>query len=330
MIDMNKACFIIPYFGKLPNYFQLFLKSCRLNPDFNWLIFTDDNTNYDYPPNVKRIILSFYELRKLIAEKFDFEIALSRPYKLCDLKPAYGYIFYDYIAEYHFWGHCDLDTIMGDLSHFLTDSLLTDYDKIFCLGHLSLFRNSEEINTLFMSDVKGRKLYKEVFQCELNQWFDEPWKDEFNINQIFVNKGKRIYEKDLSLNPSRGYGKFRRTVFQGMDNTSINRGYKVEEYKDALYLWENGNICRYFMDNGVLIREDYPYIHLQARKMRVSLEAVTADVYKIVPDEFLPIEEYPITTDSFCKIKRTGRCRHIQRLYWKKIVNKCNKILHLK
>ena len=51
----KKICFIIPYFGNFKNYFQLFLNSCRLNSDINWLIITDNKDEYDYPKNVKRI-----------------------------------------------------------------------------------------------------------------------------------------------------------------------------------------------------------------------------------------------------------------------------------
>ena len=32
---------VLPYFGKLPNYFPLFLESCRKNPTVNWLFYTD-------------------------------------------------------------------------------------------------------------------------------------------------------------------------------------------------------------------------------------------------------------------------------------------------
>lgn len=90
---MKKCCFIIPYFGKLPNYFQLFLKSCEYNPDFNWILFTDDYYKFNYPQNVKVVYTSFEKLRKRVAEKFDFPISLEKPYKLCDYKPAYGYLF---------------------------------------------------------------------------------------------------------------------------------------------------------------------------------------------------------------------------------------------
>lgn len=50
----NKVCFVVPYFGKFPSYFDLFLKSCKYNEDFNWIIFTDDKEDYDYPNNVKK------------------------------------------------------------------------------------------------------------------------------------------------------------------------------------------------------------------------------------------------------------------------------------
>lgn len=61
---MKKCCFIIPYFGKLPNYFPVFLKSCKENLEFNWLLLTDDKSSYDYPPNFEVIYINFEELKK--------------------------------------------------------------------------------------------------------------------------------------------------------------------------------------------------------------------------------------------------------------------------
>ena len=51
---MNSICYVVPYFGTLPKTsFRLWLKSCKANPTVNWIIFTDDKTEYDYPDNVK-------------------------------------------------------------------------------------------------------------------------------------------------------------------------------------------------------------------------------------------------------------------------------------
>lgn len=52
---MKTIAFVIPYFGKLPNSFLIFLESCGINSDIDFFIFTDDRTDYDYPSNVVRI-----------------------------------------------------------------------------------------------------------------------------------------------------------------------------------------------------------------------------------------------------------------------------------
>ena len=56
---MKKCIIILPYFGKFNNYFNLFLKSCEKNPDFSWLIFTDDKSKYNYPENVRVEYMKF-------------------------------------------------------------------------------------------------------------------------------------------------------------------------------------------------------------------------------------------------------------------------------
>lgn len=125
----KKCCFIVPYFGKLPKEFPVFLKTCANNTEFDWLIFTDDYSKFNYPQNVTPKYISFKDLREMIKNKFEFEIKLEQPYKLCDYKPAYGYIFEEYLNNYSFWGHCDIDTLMGDLNTLLTEDLLNKYDK---------------------------------------------------------------------------------------------------------------------------------------------------------------------------------------------------------
>ena len=69
---MKKILFIIPYFGKFPNYFQLFLNSCEYNSEYNWVIITDNKEEYNYPKNVKIINKSFEELK----EEIQFSIFL--------------------------------------------------------------------------------------------------------------------------------------------------------------------------------------------------------------------------------------------------------------
>ena len=66
MKETDKKCvFIIPYYGDFNNYFSLFLKSCSLNPSYDWIIFTDNKRDSSYPDNVKIINLSFAEINKI-------------------------------------------------------------------------------------------------------------------------------------------------------------------------------------------------------------------------------------------------------------------------
>ena len=57
-----KKCFIICWFGVLPEYFPAWAKSCEYNQDFNFLIFTDNEIKYKLPKNVVMIFLFFFIL----------------------------------------------------------------------------------------------------------------------------------------------------------------------------------------------------------------------------------------------------------------------------
>ena len=69
----SKVTFLIPYFRKLPNYFDLFLKSCEYNMGgYKCIVFTDDQTIRNWPDIVLRVFMTFDELKELIQSKFDF------------------------------------------------------------------------------------------------------------------------------------------------------------------------------------------------------------------------------------------------------------------
>lgn len=168
---MNKILLIIPYFGKFNNYFALFLDSCRHNPTVDWLIFTDDTTKYLYPNNVRVVYTTLQDVKRKIEGCLGFNVALEYPYKLCDFKPAYGYVFSEYLVGYDFWGYCDTDMIFGDIRSFITDDILGASDKVLSRGHLSLWRNCRMMNEFFMTSTDG--FYHTVFTTERNFSFDE-------------------------------------------------------------------------------------------------------------------------------------------------------------
>lgn len=300
---MKSINMIIPYFGEFPNYFQLFLNSCKMNPTIDWTIITDNKEKYEYPDNVKKIKMTFSELRAKVQEKFDFHVALDKPYKLCDLRPAYGYIFPQLVQGYDYWGYCDLDVIYGDIRKFLTADVLT-YPKVFQLGHFTLIRNEERYNTLFMNQLDGEEYYRKVFQSPESYNFDERFLERKNINDIFEKAGLSIYKECFVADI---YTKSSRFILDIGDG-------EHEKRKNAFFLWNNGKLLRYIKTSDQITVEEYMYIHLQKRKMKVSMDSLNASVYKIIPNAFEKLEcSFNDIWKNFDKIK----CFHVNFQYYR-------------
>lgn len=301
---MRKCVFIIPYYGKFGNYFQLFLNSCATNADYDWLIFTDDCTEYEYPANVHVRYESFKDMQERVRHKFDFPVVLNAPYKLCDLKPMYGYLFSEYLQDYEHWGYCDCDMVFGRLNRFITNTMLENYDKLFVLGHCSILKNNNENNTRFMLPLNGRELYKEVLQSERIFTFDESYLPT-NVNMIYKEHGFSVFTEDYSTNP-----RARASVFQITRFNDDLTTYCTEKAARAVYVWRDGVLTRYTRNFGNFVASELMYMHFQRRDMAVRLpdQTESARVFKILPGAFEPLEVDRVTEDNFAHIqwKRPG------------------------
>lgn len=292
-----KICFVVPYFGKFHKYFQLVLNSMKTNPDVNWLIFTDDTTDYLYPTNVCVKYMSFGDLQDIIRSKFDFDISIERPYKLCDYKPAYGYIFEEYLTDYDWWGFCDVDLIFGRIRHFITDEMLKTYDKIFSVGHMTLFRNDYENNRKFMMKLKGLERYKQVFQDENNLLFDEG--NNESINTLWDEYNFSCQKQHFYSSMVQKSCFFRKSVIN-----ETNYTYYSEKKCHQIFWWDNGRVLLSYIEKGKYYEEEYIYIHLLRRtnKFKVNLNQQTCSLYKIIPHEFDELKE-PICELNYKKEK---------------------------
>ena len=174
-MKLEKICFIIVFLGDFPWYFPYFIHSCWYNPDIDFLIFTNNSDfNFALPANVKIIPYSMKQFKTDASKVLLFEVAIESGYKLCDFKPAYGFIFQDYIQNYDFWGYCDVDVIFGNIRTFMTDELLNEYDIIsarhdYLTGCFALYKNNPYMRELF----KQSKDYRKVFTDPRNYYFDE-------------------------------------------------------------------------------------------------------------------------------------------------------------
>lgn len=175
MPKLTSIASITCWYGKFPWYFPYFLHSCSFNPTVDFYIITDNKNKIDNKPeNVKIIYKTLDEIKASASEKLGFSVNIDYPYKLCDFKPAYGFLFPEIIESYDFWAQSDLDIIFGDIRLFLTEDFLASYDFIsmrhdYTTGCFALYRNNEIMNTFFMKS----KDYKLVFSNSKHFCFDE-------------------------------------------------------------------------------------------------------------------------------------------------------------
>ena len=315
---MKKIVFIIPYFGKFPKSFQVFLDSCRYNQEVNWLIFTDDTSEYRYPSNVQVVPMTFEHLLDRIKSKFDFSVLLPRPYKLCDYKPTYGYLFEEYIQQYDYWGHCDIDMVFGDIKKFITEEILNNYKKIFYLGHCTLFENTPENNRMFMKSIEGRERYKEVLLSDENQSFDEEFK--YSINNIYEQYHEKVLYEDFSANIYTKSSNFKVTKWDFKQGR-----YTIEKKKKVLYIWRKGTLMQYTFDNSKCMEKEYLYIHLQSRKMRCDRYKQGCLSFKIIPNSYETLNVGEVEEKKLDKIKRKHFNLHYFRIRSKNLFIKAKK-----
>lgn len=271
---MKSICYVVVYFGKLPETMKLWLKSCKYNPTIHWLLYTDDTTAYDYPDNIIVKYCSLGEFKAKVQMKFPFKIKIDTPYRLCDYKVAYGYILDEELTEYDFWGYCDLDMVFGNIRCFLTEDVLENYERIGFLGHSTLYRNTNDMNRLFMKKIDDKELYREIFTAGGNRnfFFDEKWMDliceEYDI---------RTYRKTIFADVIPWAWQFR-----------IGYVYGDEKIKNEhrIFLWDKGNLLSYSInERKKLILDHYMYIHLLKRSMKTKISD-NAERFLIVPNKF--------------------------------------------
>ncbi len=289
----NKCVLVLPYFGAFKNYFPLFLRTCEANPSFDWLLVTDISTVPSLPANVYLLHMSLEELRLRACGKFGIEASLSTPFKLCDYKPSYGLLFEEEIASYDYWGHCDCDLLFGDLSTIVGPILDEGYDKIFALGHLTLYRNDFQVNRLFMSEFRGGYPYRDYLMSPKPFAFDEDgpcpnrpsWR---NIHVMFLEGGRKVFCKDLSMNTLTTCDWIARTVFDPDTHSFVN------DLTPRRYYWSEGKLLSLEPGEGdSLVRREYSYMHLQGRKMRMGSEIIGAKYVEVLPDRFRAVSGLP-------------------------------------
>jgi len=283
------------YFGKWPSNFKYWLNSCKYNTDIDFIFVTDISMEgYDVPENVKILNLSFKDVQEKVKSEFpEINVSLDRPYKLCDFKVAYGYIFNDFINEYDYWGFFDIDTIWGDVIKFIPKNEDKHLTKIFPCGHLCFIKNNAQFRECFkkVNKIEGLAPWEIVFSTPQNYFYDE----EGGLEPLFVATEGNTYYGGVDFDnvlPPWKYGHF----------TAINTPQKSHF---LIYEYKNGRIYRWYLKGLSMKKEELSYLHISRRYLIPSAPSV--DEFVIYPDVIAPY--FNVT---FWKLLYFGRPRYLK------------------
>lgn len=146
-------------------WMDAFLLSCKYNAQFDWLIFSDFEIPKSYPSNVRFVRFSIEDFNALASSKLSLNINTknnkpreslksNKHHKVGDFRPSFGIIFEDYLKGYNWWGHMDLDIILGSIDSFIKPTDFENFEIISSrknklTGHFTLYKNIKKINELF-------------------------------------------------------------------------------------------------------------------------------------------------------------------------------------
>ena len=270
---MNKIALIIPYFTVYPPiWLNLNFYSCSKQSNIDFIYFTDCDEIIHLASKYSNIIchkISFEEYCDNVSKRLKVDFHPEHAYKLCDLKPFYGFIHEDILKQYDFWGYGDNDLVYGNLEVLTSDNMLNSYDVITTMseriaGHFSIFRNNEEYRLLPFkcSRWKEQLLYAEHVGFDESDWVRLVLPEKRFLTALYkglckecMSYGKWV-ELTCRLYSNKGERKFTKEMF----TTPIPK---------------DGDVWTYDNKTGKIIAPDgreLPYLHFLFFKKTKYLE----------------------------------------------------------
>lgn len=280
---MNPIALFIPYYGNIPSYISAFIYTAAYQKDFvDFYIISDDSflsqikelkEKYS-ADNLKLICLTWDELCIFIEKEKGLQAPFF-PYKLCDYRAAYGYIFEEYTKGYEYWGYCDIDILVGDIKKFMLKCNYKQYDRIGQYGHYTIYKNVEEYRHIYLKTYSGQNrtdqffyACKTTFPCHI---------DECGSNKTFIKLyGKsRFYMNIESI-----------TTAFGCSNC---HSAKYMNYPELL-LWDSGKTFTLIKRAKKVEKIEIMYIHFMLQK-EVSSSIELSPKLLLTSKEIIPFEE---------------------------------------
>lgn len=220
-------------------------------------------------PNIICHKVSFEEYCDNVSKRLKVDFHPEHAYKLCDLKPFYGFIHEDILKQYDFWGYGDNDLVYGNLEVLTSDNMLNSYDVITTMseriaGHFSIFRNNEEYRLLPFkcSRWKEQLLYAEHVGFDESDWVRLVLPEKRFLTALY----KGLFKPFMS------YGKWVELTYRLYSN-KWNRKFTKEMFTTPIP--KDGDVWTYDNKTGKIIAPDgreLPYLHFLFFKKTKYLE----------------------------------------------------------
>ncbi len=277
MLEQPSVILIVPYFGRWPQWFEYFLKSCSKNPTIHWLFYTDCSLPEDAPENITFKEIEFDEYKKLVSERLGICFLPDNPYKLCDLKPALGYIHEHEIKAYDFWGVSDIDLVYGDLRSYFTGEQLNKYEfhsthKRRVSGHLFLAKNNKKMREAFMQIKDWKELLSDQVHYAL---------DEGAFSRLFIkhkNLPSFLFDFLAKFNPWARVSSFIEAFSTPNGRVPWHDG--SYNFPNKWY-WKTGKLT-----NDIDGKREFPYFHFIAWKQNEWADSVVFEQISAADTEF--------------------------------------------
>lgn len=246
--------------------------TCSKQNNIDFVYFTDCDEIINMASKYPNIIchkVSFEEYCENASKRLKVDFHPQHAYKLCDLKPFYGFIHQDILRKYEFWGYGDNDLVYGNLNVLTNDNMLNSYDVITTMseriaGHFAIFRNNEKFRSLPFkcSRWKEQLLYIEHVGFDESDWVRMVLPEKRFLTAIY----KGLFKPFMS------YEKWVEITYRFYSN-KWNRKFTTEMFTTPIP--KDGEVWIYDNQTGKIIAPDgreLPYLHFLFFKKTKYLE----------------------------------------------------------
>ena len=139
------------------------------------------------------------------------------------------------------------DTLF-EICAFFTEEKLSNYEKILYLGHMSLYKNTEQINSRFKIMTKSGKKLQDIIGTSNNMAFDEL--NNYSINQIYHENNFMLLRIDeMYADICDLYYDFRLSCY--------DKQFKQYLYpkQPRVFEWNDGKLCDCWLKTTLCVNE---------------------------------------------------------------------------